>query len=120
MGTRVFENAVVSIPGNVLDIITVAMVGRLGWYDSQYPVALSACLGGKGVRSEATVSRSRRELSNEYLLDEIGVDTAENEPLEVWGQIQFIIHSPPYTSRTRGGCDQLQELAMLALTQLSI
>ena len=28
--------------------------------------------------------RSRRELSNEYLLDEIGVDTAENEPLEVW------------------------------------
>ena len=26
-------------PGNVLDIITVAMVGRLGWYDSQYPVA---------------------------------------------------------------------------------
>ena len=34
--------------------------------------------------------------SNEYLLDEIGVDTAENEPLEVWGKIQFIIHSPPY------------------------
>ena len=33
--------------------------------------------------------RSRRELSNEYLLDEIGVDTAENEPLEVWGKIQF-------------------------------
>ena len=25
--------------------------------------------------------RSRREHSNEYLLDEIGVDTAENEPL---------------------------------------
>ena len=30
--------------------------------------------------------RSRRELSNEYLLAKIGVDTAENEPLEVWGQ----------------------------------
>ena len=73
----------------------MAMVGRLGWYDSQYPVALSACLGGKGVRSEATVCRSRRELSNEYLLHEIGVDTAENEPVEVWGKIQFIIHSPP-------------------------
>ena len=29
--------------------------------------------------------RSRRELSNEYLLAKIGVDTAENEPLEVWG-----------------------------------
>ena len=27
--------------------------------------------------------RSRRELSNEYLLDEIGVDTAENELLQV-------------------------------------
>ena len=38
--------------------------------------------------------RSRRELSNEYLLAKIGVDTAENEPLEVWGKIQFIIHSP--------------------------
>ena len=24
--------------------------------------------------------------SNEYLLDEIGVDTAEIEPLEVWGK----------------------------------
>ena len=95
MGTRVFENAVVSIPGNVLDIITVAMVGRLGWYDSQYPVALSACLGGKGVRSEATVSRSRRELSNAYLLAKIGVDTAENEPLEIWGKIFNIIHWCP-------------------------
>ena len=29
--------------------------------------------------------RSWRELSNEYLLSTIGVDTAENEPLEVWG-----------------------------------
>ena len=28
--------------------------------------------------------RSRRELSNEYLLAKIGVDTAENEPLEVY------------------------------------
>ena len=33
--------------------------------------------------------------SNEYLLDEIGVDTAENEPLEVWGKIQFNIQSCP-------------------------
>ena len=41
--------------------------------------------------------RSRRELSNEYLLDEIGVDTAESEPLEVWGKIQFTIHFTPYS-----------------------
>ena len=83
MGTRVFENAVVSIPGKFFGVITVAMVGRLGWYDSQYPVALSACLSGKGVRSGDTVSRSRRELSNEYLLAKFGFDTAENEPCKV-------------------------------------
>ena len=33
--------------------------------------------------------------SNEYLLANIGVDTAENEPLEVWGKIQFTIHFTP-------------------------
>ena len=38
------------------------------------------------VQSSA-LCRSRRELSNEYLLAKIGVDTAENEPLEVWGKI---------------------------------
>ena len=27
----------------------------------------------------------------------IGVDTAENEPLEVWGKIQCIIHLAPYS-----------------------
>ena len=39
--------------------------------------------------------RSRRELSNEYLLAKIGVDTAENEPLEVLGEnsIQYSLHS---------------------------
>ena len=39
--------------------------------------------------------RSRRELSNEYLLAKIGVDTAENEPLDVWGEnsIQYSLHS---------------------------
>ena len=44
---------------------------------------------------------SRRELSNEYVLTKIGVDTAENEPLEVWVKIQFIIHLPPDLLRTR-------------------
>ena len=43
----------------------------------------------------SALCRSRRELSNEYLLAKIGVDTAENEPLEVWGKIQFIIHLTP-------------------------
>ena len=43
----------------------------------------------------SALRRSRRELSNEYLLAKIGVDTAENEPLEVWGKIQFTIHFAP-------------------------
>ena len=34
----------------------------------------------------SALCRSRRELSNEYLFAKIGVDTAENEPLEVWGE----------------------------------
>ena len=47
--------------------------------------------------------RSRRELSNEYLLAKIGVDTAENEPLEVWGKIQFNIRLlSPRTLSTAG------------------
>ena len=52
----------------------------------------------------SALCRSRRELSNEYLLAKIGVDTAENEPLEVWGKIQFTIHFTPYSGRgPRGG-----------------
>ena len=30
------------------------------------------------------ICRSRPELSNEFLLENLGVDTAENEPLESW------------------------------------
>ena len=33
--------------------------------------------------------------SNEYLLAKIGVDTAENEPLGVWGKLFNIIQSCP-------------------------
>ena len=47
--------------------------------------------------------RSRRELSNEHLLAKIGVDTAENEPLEGWGKNQFIIHLPPQVRASRTG-----------------
>ena len=35
--------------------------------------------------------RSRKMLQNEYLLAKFGFDTAENEPLKVWGVIQFNI-----------------------------
>ena len=47
--------------------------------------------------------RSRRELSKEYLLAKIGVDTAENEPLEVWGEnsIQYSLHSLGPTASAR-------------------
>ena len=43
----------------------------------------------------SALCRSRRELSNAYLLAKIGVDTAENEPLEVRGEnsIQYSLHS---------------------------
>ena len=45
----------------------------------------------------SALCRSRRELSNEYLLAKIGVDTAGNEPVEVWAKIQLVItiHLPP-------------------------
>ena len=43
----------------------------------------------------SALCRSRRELSNEYLLAKIGVDIAENEPLEVWGKLFNIIQSFP-------------------------
>ena len=35
----------------------------------------------------SALCRSRQELSNAYLLAKIGVDTAENVPLEVWGKV---------------------------------
>ena len=43
----------------------------------------------------SALCRSRGELSNEYLLAKIGVDTAENEPLEVWveNSIHYSLHS---------------------------
>ena len=62
--------------------------------------------------------RSRRELSNEYLLAKIGVDTAENEPLEVWGKLFNIIHSCPQLRST--ACSEyialLRSLLVVLLT----
>ena len=40
----------------------------------------------------SALCRSRRELSNEYLLAKIGVDTAENEPLEIWGKYSTLFN----------------------------
>ena len=53
--------------------------------------------------------RERWELSNAYLLAKIGFDTAENEPLEVWGKnsIQYSLHSLLLNPAKRGvstGC----------------
>ena len=45
--------------------------------------------------------RSRRELSNEYLLAKISVDTAENEPLEVWGKYSISFNSSFIPERRR-------------------
>ena len=44
----------------------------------------------------SALCRSRRELSNEYLLAKIGVDTAENEPCQVcplsaYGYPRFVL-----------------------------
>ena len=61
----------------------------------------------------SALCRSRRELSNEYLLAKIGVDTAENEPLEVWGKIFNIIHWCPYCGRAaRAALDVEKELSI--------
>ena len=61
------------------------------WFSSFFGIRFQN--GAKVQRS--ALCRSRRELSNEYLLAKIGVDTAENEPLEVWGKIFNIIQSCP-------------------------
>ena len=55
--------------------------------------------------------RSRRELSNAYLLAKIGVDTAENEPLEVWGEnsIGYSLHS---LLRNRVVADHIRRTAL--------
>ena len=49
----------------------------------------------------SALCRSRRELSNAYLLAKIGVDTAENEPLEVWGKIQSTMRKFTVSFRMR-------------------
>ena len=81
---------------------------QLLWLDSFFFGALCVMSGGrlpaalfmvflldsKGAKA-CKSCRSRQELSNEYLLAKIGVDTAENEPLKIWRKIQVIIHSPP-------------------------
>ena len=59
----------------------------------------------------SALCRSRRELSNEYLLAKIGVDTAENEPLEVWGEnsIQYSIVSLQVTRQYQAIVNRLKK-----------
>ena len=46
-------------------------------------------------------------MTTRYLLAKIGVDTAENEPLEVWGRIQFINSFASLVSSTvTGACPE--------------
>ena len=56
--------------------------------------------------------RSRRELS-EYLPAKIGVDTAENEPLEVWGNYSILFNrvlSPAGGAAAHGALPVLRQL----------
>ena len=41
------------------------------------------------------LDRSRKMQKNDYSIAKFGVDTAENEPLQVWGVIQFNIYFTP-------------------------
>ena len=43
----------------------------------------------------SALCRSRRELSNEYLVANFGFDTAENEPLKVWAPVVSTRHFFP-------------------------
>ena len=47
------------------------------------------------VQRNANLVDLEKMQQNEYLLAKIGVDTAENEPLQIWGVIQFNIHFGP-------------------------
>ena len=65
----------------------------------------------------SALCRSRRELSNEYLLAKIGVDTAENEPLEVWAKI---IQYYSFVSLTSGLRDKPQSRSVIDLNRLRL
>ena len=70
----------------------------------------------------SALCRSRRELSNAYLLANIGVDTAENEPLEVWGEnsIQYSLHSLGKSRQFGGNSVELTADVSLALLQVPV
>ena len=74
----------------------------------------------------SALCRSRRELSNAYLLAKIGVDTAENEPLEVWGEIsiQYSLHSlvsaEQLTERNLEGCERANPMELIGIRPESL
>ena len=66
-----------------------------------FQIGVSRC---KSVYSNKSC-RSRQELSNEYLLAKLGVDTAENGPLKAYQQLakswgkRYKKHRPPEATR---------------------
>ena len=68
--------------------------------------------------------RSRRELSNAYLLAKIGVDTAENGFLEVWGEnsIQYSLHSLIWIATcapVAASADEVLQAAAILMTDVA-
>ena len=62
----------------------------------------------------SALCRSRRELSNAYLLAKIGVDTAENEPLEVCGKIIQFVSLLPTRYQAKAGKLRTPTASLLA------
>ena len=65
---------------NVQGLFAFLFVGGFG---VKKMLTILADILGSGGAKVCKSCRSRQELSNEYLLAKIGVDTAENEPLQV-------------------------------------
>ena len=78
---------------------------------------LLKCWGLSGAEVRKSY-RSRQEFSNpnsnEYFLAKIGVDSAENEPLEVSGKIFNIIHRCPYSGEDAPSAEHGMERAVFA------
>ena len=52
---------------------------------------------------------------NDYLIAKFGVDTAENEPLQIWGVIQFNIQFTPYQAFAAMAADRENRVVPLRI-----